>query len=86
MLPERTTTIGEDESVMTERPFQSMKAVERTRAKLRTWAASWRGCMPEREESIVVVVVVVVEWWAILVLLWSLVLNGKSVNARCSFT
>lgn len=36
MLPERTTTMGEEELVKTERPFQSMKAVERTRAKLRT--------------------------------------------------
>ena len=33
-----------------------MKAVERTRAKLRTWAAICRGCMFWREESIVAVV------------------------------
>jgi len=43
MLPERTTTIGEGESVATERPFQSMNAVERMRAKLRTWEAICRG-------------------------------------------
>ena len=43
MLPESTTTIGEEEFVKTERPFHSMNAVERTRAKFRTWAASWRG-------------------------------------------
>ena len=35
MLPERTTTMGEGEAVKTESDFQSMKAVERTRAKLR---------------------------------------------------
>jgi hypothetical protein len=57
MLPDSTTTIGEEEFVATERPFQSMKAVERTRAKLRTWAASCRGCMLAIEPSIVVVVV-----------------------------
>ena len=61
MLPESTTTIGEEESVATERPFQSMKAVERTRAKLRIWAASCRGCKPAIAPSIVVVVVVVCE-------------------------
>jgi hypothetical protein len=33
-----------------------MKAVERTRAKLRIWAASCRGCMPARAESILFVV------------------------------
>lgn len=30
MLPERTTTIGELEADATERPFHSMKAVDRT--------------------------------------------------------
>lgn len=49
MLPESTTTMGEGESVMTERPFQSMKAVERTRAKFRTWVRSWRGWRVESE-------------------------------------
>ena len=29
--------MGEGESVATERPFHNMNAVERTRAKLRTW-------------------------------------------------
>lgn len=53
MLPDRTTTIGDEESVKTERPFHSMNAVERTRAKLRTWAASWRGWRFEREENMV---------------------------------
>ncbi len=52
MLPDKTTTIGEGESVTTERPFHSMKAVERTRAKLRSWARSWRGWRPLRAESI----------------------------------
>ena len=37
MLPERTTTIGEGESVTTESPFQSIKAVDRTRPKFRSW-------------------------------------------------
>ena len=50
MLPERTTTIGEGESVTTDRPFHNMKAVERTRAKLRTWVRDCRG-LP-RAESI----------------------------------
>lgn len=53
MEPESTTTMGEEELVKTESPFQSMKAVLRTRAKLSTWAASCRGCMEERAESIV---------------------------------
>lgn len=48
MDPERTTTMGDGESATTERPFQSMKAVDRTSAKLSTWAASCRGCMAER--------------------------------------
>lgn len=43
MLPESTTTMGEGLSVATERPFQSMKAVERTRAKLRSWVRARRG-------------------------------------------
>lgn len=46
MEPERTTTMGDGEFETTERPFHIIKAVERTRAKLRTWAASCRGCMP----------------------------------------
>ena len=55
MLPERTTTIGEGEAVNTERDFQSMNAVERTRAKLRSWRAPWRGVrlVPGIVESIV---------------------------------
>ena len=43
MDPERTTTMGECESERTERVFQSMKAVERTRAKLRSWTAGRRA-------------------------------------------
>lgn len=43
MLPERTTTMGEGEEVRRERDFQSMKAVERTRAKLRSWERRVRG-------------------------------------------
>lgn len=75
MLPERTTTMGEEESVATERPFHSMKAVERTRAKLRIWAASCRGCMPARAESMVVVLFVV--WW---VVVWDVVWVGVVVS------
>jgi hypothetical protein len=56
MDPDSTTTIGDGESEATESPFQSMKAVERTSAKLRTWAASCRGCMPERPSMVAVVV------------------------------
>lgn len=51
ILPDRTTTMGEEESATTERPFQSMNAVESTRAKLRTWAASCRGCMLASPEN-----------------------------------
>jgi hypothetical protein len=54
--PDSTTTMGEGESETTEIPFQSMKAVERTSAKLRTWAASCRGCMAERPSMVAVVV------------------------------
>lgn len=61
MDPDSTTTMGEGESLTTERPFQSMKAVERTSAKLRTWAASCRGCMAERP-SMAAVVEVVAGW------------------------
>ena len=46
MLPERTTTMGDGESVATERPFHSMNAVESTRAKLRSWVSSCRGWRP----------------------------------------
>jgi len=49
---ESTTTMGDGESAATERPFQSMKAVERMRAKLRTCAASWRGWRVVRAENI----------------------------------
>ena len=37
----------------TERPFHSIKAVERTRAKLRIWRRNCRGWREEREEIIV---------------------------------
>ena len=39
--------MGEDEFVAIDRPFQSMKAVERTRAKFRAWVRVWRA--EERE-------------------------------------
>jgi len=52
MLPDSTTTMGEEESVKTDRPFHSMKAVESTRAKLSTCAASWRGWRLDRPENI----------------------------------
>jgi hypothetical protein len=61
MDPDSTTTMGDGESETTERPFQSMKAVDRTSAKLRTCAANCRGCMAERP-SMVAVVVVMFEW------------------------
>ncbi len=53
MLPDSTTTIGEGESATAERPFHSIKAVERTRAKLRTWVRSCRGWRPLRAENMV---------------------------------
>jgi hypothetical protein len=56
MDPERTTTMGEDESVVMERPFQSMNAVLSTRAKFRIWVKSWRGWSEVSEENIVAVV------------------------------
>jgi len=46
--------MGEGESVATERPFHSIKAVERMRAKLRTWVRIWRGCMVPRENMMAV--------------------------------
>ena len=42
MEPDSTTTIGELEAVAMERPFHSIKAVERTSAKFRTCAIVWR--------------------------------------------
>lgn len=54
MEPERTTTMGDGESAMTERPFHIMNAVERIRAKLRIWARACRGFW--RALSIVAVV------------------------------
>lgn len=38
-----------------DRPFQSMNAVLRTRAKFRIWVKSWRGWREVREENIVLV-------------------------------
>ena len=54
MLPDSTTTIGEDEFVKTESPFHSMNAVDNTRAKLRTCAASCRGWRLASDPNIVV--------------------------------
>lgn len=45
--------MGEGESATTERPFHIMNAVERTSAKLRTWAASCRGCMPATPNMVI---------------------------------
>ena len=53
ILPERTTTIGEEEFVKTESPFHSIKAVDRTRAKLRTCSSDCRGCRPASAEIMV---------------------------------
>jgi hypothetical protein len=55
MDPDRTTTMGDGESETMEIPFQSMKAVERTSAKLRIWPASCRGCIAERPSMAAVV-------------------------------
>jgi hypothetical protein len=52
MEPERTTTIGDGESAITESPFHIMKAVESIRPKLRSCAAACRGFW--RAESMVV--------------------------------
>lgn len=43
--------MGEEESVVMERPFQSMNAVLSTSAKFRIWVRSWRGWREEREEN-----------------------------------
>lgn len=56
--------MGEEESVTTERPFQSMNAVERTRAKLRICAASCRGWRPATALSIVAAEGVF-RWWVV---------------------
>lgn len=47
--------MGDGESAATERPFQSMNAVERIRAKLRICEASCRGAREVRDEIMVVV-------------------------------
>jgi hypothetical protein len=52
--PDSTTTIGDGESATTENPFHSMKAVESTRAKLRSCVASCRGCIFVRPSMVVV--------------------------------
>ena len=54
MLPDSTTTIGDEEFVKTESPFHSMNAVDNTRAKLRTCAASCRGWRLASDPNIVV--------------------------------
>ena len=51
MLPDSTTTMGDGESVATDRPFHSIKAVERTRAKFRIWVRNCRGWRDERVEN-----------------------------------
>lgn len=53
MDPDSTTTMGLLEFVAIERPFHSMNAVERTRAKLSTWAMECRAeaRLPVREDS-----------------------------------
>lgn len=55
MLPDKTTTMGEGELEKIERVFQSIKAVLRTSAKLRTCRAVCLGWWRKggREESIV---------------------------------
>lgn len=50
--------MGELDAVNTERPFQSMNAVDSTSAKLRTCASDWRGF--PREDSIMARMEVVV--------------------------
>lgn len=43
--------MGDGESVAIESPFHNMKAVERTRAKLRTWVRACRG-LPKLESML----------------------------------
>lgn len=52
------TTIGEEEAVTTERPFQSIKAVERTSAKLSTCAIDCRvfDKFEDRKDSMTTVI------------------------------
>ena len=47
--------MGEGESEMTDRDFHSMKAVDKTSAKLRIWERDWRGFdrYGARDESMV---------------------------------
>lgn len=51
------TTIGDEEAVTTDKPFQSINAVERTSAKLRTCARVCRVFvrLEDKNESIVVI-------------------------------
>lgn len=51
MDPDRTTTMGDGESEMTERPFHIMNAVDRIRPKFRIWAAACRG-FPKEENML----------------------------------
>ena len=69
MDPERTTTIGDGESAMTESPFHIMNAVERMRAKFRSWAAACRGFW--RADNIVRLILVMSQRRA-----WSLQQSG----------
>lgn len=64
MDPDRTTTIGDEEAVNTERPFHIMNAVERTRAKLRICASDCRvfDMLEERKDSMVGELGWLVDW------------------------
>lgn len=64
MDPDRTTTIGDEEAVNTDRPFHIMNAVERTRAKFRICASDWRvfDMLDEREDSMVGELGWLVDW------------------------
>lgn len=63
MEPERTTTMGEGESLRRERNFQRVKAVLRMRAKERVWERRAWG-LPKREvrEGIVGMFLRVFDW------------------------
>lgn len=53
MDPDSTTTIGDEDAVKTDNPFQSINAVDRTSAKFSTWASDCRGLdkLDERDDN-----------------------------------
>lgn len=53
MDPDSTTTMGDEDAVKTDNPFQSINAVDRTSAKFSTWASDCRGLdkLDERDDN-----------------------------------